>query len=207
MGRVAQSVQRLVTSWTVRGSNPGAGEIFRTCPDRPWVHPAFCTMGTGSFPGVRSGRGVTLTPHPLLVPWSRKSRAITLLPLWAVRPVQSLSAWQGCTLPLLLLSIIKWRNRSIVNVFVNDITGSRNARYVTTFVKYGETRQTMELVRNANRTDFCFGQTRQSKCPAECLRFGRKQTDCLYEGQTIYKARLCTLHNLNTFTNTTQVLH
>ena len=35
---------------------------------------------------------MTLTPHPLLVPWSRKSRAIPLLPLWAVRPVQSLSA-------------------------------------------------------------------------------------------------------------------
>ena len=57
----------------------------------PGSHPASCTMGTGSFPGVKSGWGVTLTPH-LLVPWSRKSRAITLLPLWAVRPVQSLSA-------------------------------------------------------------------------------------------------------------------
>jgi len=34
---------------------------------------------------------VTLTPHPLLVPWSRKGRSIPLLPLWAVRPVQSLS--------------------------------------------------------------------------------------------------------------------
>ena len=33
----------------------------------PGAHPAFCTMGTGSFPGVESGRGVTLTPHPLLV--------------------------------------------------------------------------------------------------------------------------------------------
>ena len=28
-------------------------------------------MGTGSFPGVKSGRGVTLTPHPLLVPMGR----------------------------------------------------------------------------------------------------------------------------------------
>jgi len=26
----AQSVQRLATGWTVRGSNPGGGEIFRT---------------------------------------------------------------------------------------------------------------------------------------------------------------------------------
>ena len=49
-------------------------------------------MGTGSFPGVKSGRGVALTTHPLLVPWLRKSRAKPLLPIWAVRPVQSLSA-------------------------------------------------------------------------------------------------------------------
>jgi len=58
----------------------------------PGAHPASCPMDTGSFPGVKSGRGVTLTPHPLLVPWSRKGRAIPLLPLWAVRPIQSLSA-------------------------------------------------------------------------------------------------------------------
>ena len=34
----------------------------------PGAHPASCTMGTESFPGVKSGRGVTLNPHPLLVP-------------------------------------------------------------------------------------------------------------------------------------------
>ena len=28
----------------------------------PGAHPAYCTMGTGSFPGIKSGRGVTLTP-------------------------------------------------------------------------------------------------------------------------------------------------
>jgi hypothetical protein len=28
-------------------------------------------MGTGSFPEVESGRGVTLTPHPLQVPRSK----------------------------------------------------------------------------------------------------------------------------------------
>jgi len=38
-------------------------------------------MGTGSFPGVKSSQGATLTPHPLLVPWSRKGRGIPLLPL------------------------------------------------------------------------------------------------------------------------------
>ena len=34
----------------------------------PRAHPASCTMGTGSFPGVKSGRGVKLTTRPLLVP-------------------------------------------------------------------------------------------------------------------------------------------
>jgi len=32
----------------------------------------------GSFPGVKCGRGVLLTTHPILVPRSWKSRAITL---------------------------------------------------------------------------------------------------------------------------------
>ena len=58
----------------------------------PGTHLDSCKMDTGSFSGVKSGRGVTLTPHTLLAPWSRKSRAMPLLPLWAVRPVQSLSA-------------------------------------------------------------------------------------------------------------------
>jgi len=67
------------------------------------AHPSSCTMGTGSLPEVKSGRGVTLTTHPLLVPWSRKSRAIPLLPLWAVRPVQSLSA---CTTAIFCVNYI-----------------------------------------------------------------------------------------------------
>ena len=44
----------------------------------PGAHPASCTMGTGSFPEVKCGRGVTLTTHPLLAPRSWKSRAIPL---------------------------------------------------------------------------------------------------------------------------------
>jgi hypothetical protein len=39
----------------------------------PAAHSASCKMGTGSFPGVESGRGVTLAPHLPLVPKSKKS--------------------------------------------------------------------------------------------------------------------------------------
>jgi len=49
-------------------------------------------------PGLSRGKerpGRDADPSPLLVPWSRKSSAMPLLPLWAVRPVQSLSACTG----------------------------------------------------------------------------------------------------------------
>ena len=78
--------------WTIRVRIPVRGEIFRTCPDRPWGPLSLLCNRYRAFPRVKSGWGVTLTPHTLLMPWSWKGRAILLLPLWAVRPVQSLGA-------------------------------------------------------------------------------------------------------------------
>ena len=92
VGRVAQSVQRLAMGWTVRGSNSNGARFSAPVQTGPGAHPAASTVGTGSFPGVKSSRNVILTPHPLLVPWSQKDRALPLLPLWAVQPVQGLSA-------------------------------------------------------------------------------------------------------------------
>jgi len=63
------------------GSNLGGDEIFR--PFVPGAHPPSYKMGTGSFLGVKCGWGVLLTTHPLLVPRSWKSRAISLPTLWA----------------------------------------------------------------------------------------------------------------------------
>jgi len=39
------------TGWTVRGSNPGGGEIFHTHPDQPGAHPASYKTGTELSPG------------------------------------------------------------------------------------------------------------------------------------------------------------
>ena len=68
------------------------GEIFRTCPDRPRGPPSLLYNGYRVFPGGKEWLRRDADPSLLLVPWSRKSRAIPLLPLWAVRPVHSLSA-------------------------------------------------------------------------------------------------------------------
>jgi hypothetical protein len=57
-------------------------------------------MGTGSFLGVESGRGVTLTPHPLLVPRSKNRVELYLFsplgPSWPVKRVKSNVLWY-CT--------------------------------------------------------------------------------------------------------------
>ena len=52
------------------GIESGGGDIFCTCPDRPWGPPSLLYNGYLVFPGVKSGRGVMLTPHPLPVLWS-----------------------------------------------------------------------------------------------------------------------------------------
>jgi hypothetical protein len=53
----------MATGWTVRGSNPGGSEFFAHVQTGLGTHPATCTMGTGSFPGVkRPGRGADHPP-------------------------------------------------------------------------------------------------------------------------------------------------
>jgi hypothetical protein len=64
------------------------GRDFPSVQTGPGAHPTSCKMGAESFPGVKCGRGVLLTTHPLLVPRSWKSRAIPLPTLWATPGLQ-----------------------------------------------------------------------------------------------------------------------
>ena len=60
---VAQLVKQLATGWTVRGSNLGGGEIFRTRPDRPWGPPSLLYNGYRVyFQGVK--RPGSAVDHP-----------------------------------------------------------------------------------------------------------------------------------------------
>jgi len=62
----------VATGWTVRGSNPGGGRNFphlSTPALRPTQPPVQWVPGLSR--GVRCGRGVRLTPHPLLVQRSK----------------------------------------------------------------------------------------------------------------------------------------
>jgi len=57
-------VQRLAKGWTVQGSNPGGGEIFRTCPDRPRGQPSLLYNGYQVFPGGKEWPGHEVDPSP-----------------------------------------------------------------------------------------------------------------------------------------------
>jgi hypothetical protein len=54
----------ITTGWTVHGSNPGGGEIFRACPDRPWGPPSLLYNEYWVFPGgkVRPGCAADRSP-------------------------------------------------------------------------------------------------------------------------------------------------
>jgi len=71
---------------------PVGGEIFRTSPHRPWGPPSLLYNGYRVFLGGKERSGSDADASPFLLPCSRNSRIIPLLPLWVGRPVQSLSA-------------------------------------------------------------------------------------------------------------------
>jgi len=60
----------------------------------PGTNPASCTMGTGSFPRVKCGRGVLLTTHPFYC------RGLGRVELYLYPPLGHNRACNGVTLPL-----------------------------------------------------------------------------------------------------------
>ena len=114
--------------------NRGGARFSAPVQTVPGALPTSCTMRTGSFPGVKSGRGVTMAPHHLLVPWSRKSRAIRLLPYgpyglyWASVPVH------GCT--LFFTFYLKEKKLYTKNCSVFKIAGPSRLEESEGFTKY-----------------------------------------------------------------------
>ena len=75
----------VVTGYGLNG--PGIesrwGEIFRTCPDRPWGPPSLLHNGYRVFPGGKERTGRAADHSPTSSAAVMKSRAIPLPTLWA----------------------------------------------------------------------------------------------------------------------------
>ena len=67
-----------------------------------WAHPASCTMGTGSFRGIKCSRGVLLTIHPLLVP---RAAVMEEYSYTSTHPLGHTGPANGVALPLLYIYI------------------------------------------------------------------------------------------------------
>jgi len=61
---IMQSVQLLATGWTVRGSNPGGGDIFHTRPHRPCGPPSLLYNGYRVFLGGKAAGAWRWSPTP-----------------------------------------------------------------------------------------------------------------------------------------------
>ena len=85
--RVAQSVQRLTTGWTVRDRIP-VGMRFSARPDRPWGPPSLLYNGYRVFPGdkVRPGRAADHSP-PSSAAVMEEYSCTSTHPLGYARPV------------------------------------------------------------------------------------------------------------------------
>jgi len=67
---IARSVYRLVTAWTVRGSNSGgSGAPVQTAPG---ANTASYTMGTKSFPKDKAAEACGVDYPPILTPRLKK---------------------------------------------------------------------------------------------------------------------------------------
>jgi len=123
VGRVAQSVYRLATGWTIQWSNPGGDEIFHTCPDRPWGPPSLLYNGYRVFPGgkERPWRDADSSPPSSTVCHER----VELYLYFPYRPYGLYRASvpvQGCTVLFIEDSVGGW-NYHLVQVAVRHRPG------------------------------------------------------------------------------------
>ena len=67
-----------------RGSNPGGGDIFLTCPDRLWVPPRLLYNGYRVFPGGKAA-GAWRDHPPQLAPRLKKEQSYHSTPPLGLR--------------------------------------------------------------------------------------------------------------------------
>ena len=64
VGRLLIRYSDWATGWMVWELNPSKGEIFCTCPDRPWGPPNLLYNGYWVFPGGKEQPGCDADPLP-----------------------------------------------------------------------------------------------------------------------------------------------
>jgi len=106
----------------------------------PGAHPVSCTMGIVSFSEVKSGHGVTLTPHPLLVPLVMKGLSYSTPPMGRTTCTEAQCLYKGCTLPLPLKPLTAVRRHTETQKDTNFKTAAAAAAAATAATVWSVTR-------------------------------------------------------------------
>jgi len=101
---------------------------FKICSDRPWGPPSLLYNGYRPFLGDKERLGRDADTSPLLPHWSIKSRAISLLPLWVVRPVQSLRFCTRVQFYFFLKSALIFKISYVIYTLRTGLLNCLNAR-------------------------------------------------------------------------------
>jgi len=95
----------------VRGSNPGGGEIFHTCPDRPWGPPSFLHNGYRVFPRGKERPGRDVDPSPPSSAVVKKEYSyISAPPMGRTACTEPQSPYKGALLPHFQCELIRMRD-------------------------------------------------------------------------------------------------
>jgi len=141
---IAQSVQRLASSWTVRGSNPGGWRFSAPVHTNTWAHPASYTIGIGSFPGVKRPERDLDSPLPSSAEVKEWVELYFYSPSGPSRPVL------GWTLPLQIQHV--WQH----NTIKHDTTQHNTTQQYDT-IQYNTTQR--------NTTKHNITKTANKSCP------------------------------------------
>ena len=81
--------------------NPVGAKFSTPVQTGPGTHPVSCKMGTESFPGVKSGRSVKMTPHPFLCHGQERVELYLYSPYGPYGLYRASVPEYGCILPFL----------------------------------------------------------------------------------------------------------
>jgi hypothetical protein len=99
VGRVACQYNNWLRSGRSGHRIPVGARFSAPVQTGPGAHPASCTMCTGSFPGVKSDRCVTLTHHSFQCRGHKRVELYLYSPYGPYGLYRDSAPLQGCTLP------------------------------------------------------------------------------------------------------------
>jgi len=130
----ARSIEH--TGWTIWGSNPSGGEIFRIRPDRPWSPPSLLYSGYRAFLGDKAAGTWRWPPTPSS---AEVKERVELYLYYFCGPSWPVLGWTSCHHALrqalghwtFRCTLVRWEEALMANRFIQFLSGSQLLQWWT----------------------------------------------------------------------------